>query len=226
MLYRIRIDKVNDLNSDDILEVCDSEGHVIVFHELPRGNPHYHMYLDTQINDKALRQRFKRKFNLKASDYSVKKCDETRVNEYVQYMFNTKHGNRWELIATNNFDDKLLNDLIQAAKEVSDDFDATKKFKPKGPTIWDIAQEVDQIVNGQLTVNDLGSTELNERINRYSDESEEISVYTEATIKTLRKHRKAFDEFLIRKVISTAMSSTTRGKEILRRKMVKNFCQY
>ncbi len=217
-MFRIRVDIVNDLNSDQLIEVCGPDTYVIVRHELPTGNPHYHAYFkyNSDIKENTLRQRFKRKFGfLKSSDYSIKKCDEERTNEYVQYMFNTKHGNRWELISTFNFDDTTLRDLIQAAKQISSDFANSKESTKKntGPTIWDLAQEVEaKFIDIQKS-----------KINFHQLDSDRIIIYTDVAIETLRKHRKPFDEFLLRKVITTAMSTTEKGKEIMRYKMLKNF---
>lgn len=219
-MYRIRIDIVNDLNSDQLLEICDSEAHVVVRHELPHGNPHYHAWIQTSVKENTLRQRFKRKFGfLKSSDYSIKKCDEERTNEYVQYMFNTKHGNKWELIDTYNFDNQLLDNLKEAAQKISTDYAESHK-KSKGITIWDIAEEVEKEFTQEFhVVNNLG-----DEIHKfYEQEERKIIVYTDIAIKVLRKHRKAFDEFLLRKVISTAMSSSEKGKKILRQKMIRNF---
>lgn len=229
-MFRVRVDIVNDLNSDDLLEVCGSpDTHVLVRHELPHGNPHYHLWLPTDITDKALRLRLDRKFNLKKTDRSVKICNPERVNEYIQYMFNTKHGNKWELISVRNFDDDLLNDLIKAAKEISTDFDdRNNKKKNTGPTIWDLALEVEREFTkanedegNKLRYTGRGRAE--DYSEDYENEKYMITIYTDLTIQILRKHRKAFDEFLIRKVISTAMSSHEKGKEILRKKMIKNF---
>lgn len=220
-MFRIRIDEISGLNVDEILEVCETTRHVVVRHELPHGNPHYHMFIETDVKENTLRLRFKRKYStLKSSDYSIKKCDSERVNEYVQYMFNTKHGNRWELYDTYNFDNELLNTLKENAKNISDQFEAsTTRVRSKGPTIWDIAMEVEAIVNPTLTVNDLGTT----RIKQFNNEIDELRVYTDTAMLIMRKYRKPFDEFLLRKVISTAMSSSQRGKDIMRSKMINHF---
>jgi len=221
-MFRIRIDIVNGITHDTLIQICDSEAHVVVRHELPHGNPHYHMYLQTSIKDTTLRQRFKRNFGfLKSSDYSIKKCDEERKNEYVQYMFNTKHGNRWEIIDVHNFDNQLLADLQKAAKEISDHFTANQQSKQrKGTTIWDLAQEVQTEFETKFnTVNNLGDD-----MHRFYEETEkQVLVYTDIAIKVMRKHHKAFDEFLLRKVITTAMSSTEKGKDMMRKKMLRMF---
>lgn len=223
-MFRIRVDIVNSLNSDDLLEVCGANSYVIVRHELPHGNPHFHAYLsyDCAMKDNTLRQRFKRKFPyLKSSDYSVKKCDEDKINEYVQYLFNTKHGNKWELIDSHNFDTQLLADLQKAAKDVSDHFASSQTTKQrKGTTIWDIAQEVEkEFTENFHTINNLG-----DEIHKfYEQEEQKIIVYTDIAIKVLRKNKKAFDEFLLRKVITTAMSSSENGKKMMRQKMLRNF---
>jgi len=222
-MFRVRIDIVNDLNSDQLIEVCGPDTYVLVRHELPHGNPHYHAYFkyNTEMKDNTLRQRIKRKFGfLKSSDYSIKKCDEERSNEYVQYMFNTKHGNKWELIDIRNFDNQLLNDLKQNAQKVSDDYASTHKSKSKGPTIWDLAQQVEKEFKDTFNIVDNLGDEIH---NFYSNEQRRITVYTDITIKVLRHNHKAFDDNLLRKVIATAMSSTERGREIMRKKMIKSF---
>lgn len=125
------------------------------------------------------------------------------------------------IVEFHNFDTQLLDDLKKAAKEVSATYDAAQIAKQrKGATIWDIAQEVEKDFQDNFhTVYNLGDP-----IHKfYEQEEQKIMVYTDIAIKILRKHKKAFDEFLLRKVISTAMSSTENGKKILRQKMLRNF---
>lgn len=231
-MFRIRIDITNDLNSDEVLEVVRPDSYVVVRHELPHGNPHYHLYVkfDNEMKEPALRQRFKRKFSyLKSTDYSIKNCDATRVNEYVQYMFNTKHGNKWEFIDSRNFDNQLINDLKEAAKKISTDYESVRK-KPKGITVWDIAVEVENEFNTinttqyDGTLMHTGSGRAEDFLEDSAREKLMIKIYTDLAIKIMRKHKKGLDEFLIRKVISTAMSSHEAGKQLLVRKMFKNFC--
>lgn len=231
-MYRVRIDIVNDVDIDRLIKISNPTRYVIVRHELPHGNPHFHAFIENDLKENTYRQRIKREFpTIKSTDYSIKKCDYQRVNEYVQYMFNTKHGNVWELYGSHNFDNQLLDGLIQDAKKVSDEFIETRsKPKSKGPTIWDIAQEVSALFDGTNAMegNKLrytGSGRAEDFPDDASNEKRMIRVYTEIAIHVLRKHRKAFDEFLLRKVISTAMASTEQGNEILVRKMYKNFCQ-
>lgn len=221
-LYRLRIDEITGLDTDELLQVCGSVQHVLVRHELPNGNPHFHAYIKTDVKQANLRKKIKTLYpEIQKSDYSLKSCDESRINEYVQYMFNTKHGNTWELYHTLNFDNTVLNDLIKAAQEISTDFEQTTKYKKNtGPTIWDIAMEVEEIVNKQLT-EEHPKYEVN--YDEYQWERYRIEVYTDTTILVMRKHKKAFCDFVLRKVISTAMSSTDKGKVILRKKMFNHF---
>jgi len=139
-------------------------------------------------------------------------------------MFNTKHGNKWELIDVRNFDNELLDNLKEAAKKISDEFsESFSKSKSKTITVWDLAMQVEQRFKQEFhTIDNLGD----EIHNFYSNEERRIEVYTNITIEVLRANHKAFDEFLLRKVISTAISSTDKGKEVLRKKMVKTFCMF
>lgn len=232
MKYRIRLDELrNGITRLVLLDLLDEDdAMVLVRHELPHGNPHYHVYVDIPIKENALRQRFKRKLpGLESSSYSIKKCNDDRTNEYIQYLFNTKHGNKWELLDTHNIDSELIATLQKNAKEISDDFaNATKSKKDKGPTIWDIAVEIESTVPLALSEKNRPTT-IPDHWNKreiFLDEETRITTYTEVAISVLRKHRKPFDEYLLRRVISTAMSSSERGKELLIKKMKRNFIDY
>lgn len=207
-MFRIRIDIVSDLNSDQLIETCDSLAHVVIRHELPHGNPHYHMWVKTDTKENTLRQRFKRKFGfLKSSDYSIKKCDEERTNEYVQYMFNTKHGNKWELIDTHNFDLKLLDDLKEAAQAISDDYKQHHK-KSKSITIYELATEINDTYK---------KTYLLEHSSR-----EQYVRCLEIAIKICHKHKKAFEENLLRRLVTTAITiDSDQGRHTIIAKIIQ-----
>ena len=48
-----------------------------------------------------MRARVDSVFKVKGADRSVKQCDDDRVLEFVQYLFNTKHGNISTLLFNN-----------------------------------------------------------------------------------------------------------------------------
>lgn len=220
-MFRIRLDIINDLNADKLIEVCQTTSHVIVRHELPTGNPHYHAYIATELKENTLRQRIKRLDNtLKSTDYSIKKCNPELINEYVQYMFNTKHGNKWELIDSHNFDNNLIDTLIENAKKISEDY-VTTKSKSSRITIWDMAQEVDQLIQDKL--HSYGRGRRDDFPEDATNQDIQIEEYTEMAIFVLRKHKKPHDEYLLRKLITTTISSYDFGKNILKQKMIKNF---
>lgn len=222
-MFRLRLDIINDLNADKLIEVCQPTSHVIVRHELPNGNPHYHAYVATAVKENTLRQRIKRLDpQLKSTDYSIKICNPNMINDYVQYMFNTKHGNKWEIIDTLNFDNETLRDLIEKAKTVSEDYNQSKS-KSNRITIWDMAEELDDLVNEKWNQVQGGSGRADDFPILANHQHAIIRDYTDIAIHVLRKHKKAYDEYLLRKLISTAMTTKEFGKEILRNKMIKNF---
>jgi len=226
-MYRIRVDIVNDLNSDQLLETCGpAKQAVVVRHELPHGNPHYHFYIANDIKENTLRQRFKRKYPyLKPSDYSIKKCDTNRVNEYIQYMFNTKHGNKWELIDTVNFNDQLLNDLMEAAKKISDDYEESKPKKSDKPTIYDLAKEVEQRFKQEYNITDNPTELLGKR--RVPEEIEQYQIYLEIAIDVCHKYRQPFEEHYLRRLVTTAITLDKKGTKFMIRKiMAKEFQNY
>jgi len=206
--YRFRIDALDNLNLDDLVQMSGSAQHVIVKHELPHGNPHYHMYLKTNIKQANFRKKLKALLpNIQKSDYSLKTCDESRINEFVQYMFNTKHNNKWELYDSFNFDNTVLNDCIQAAKSVSADFIKSVSNKQKGPTIYDLAVEINEAYKTGF---------LQEHNNK-----EQYRIFLELAIKICHKHRKAFEENMLRRLVSTAITLTShQGRHTIVRKIM------
>jgi len=202
MKFRIRIDFNDDnLNAletviarQTLVEWFEKYTHkyVIVHHRLPHGNPHYHMYADVPMvmSEDAMRQRIKRQFKPQnRGDYSVKLCDDGREDEYISYMFNTKHGNIATHIADNVGADRIGKCLL-AAQEVSNDFEQRKNSrKSKGPTIYDIAVEVNEVFSGQDT----------------------ISNWTNTAIDVLHRHRKTCEPNMLIKIISTAKSLKDKG---------------
>lgn len=219
-MFRIRVDIVNDLNSDEILELCDSVAHVVVRHELPHGNPHYHIWTQTEVKEQTLRQRFVR-HGITKTDYSIKKCNPNRIDEYVQYMFNTKFGNKWELIDTRNFDLKHLDDLIKNAKEISDDFEERNKSADK-PTIYSLAMEVRNVFKHNYhmldnPVENLGKRQAPEGYDEYLE-------HLKIAISVCRKHKQAFEENYLRRLVSTAICEGASGrKTIMSKIMAKEF---
>jgi len=201
MKFRIRVDRSSD---DDVTSFCERySSYVIVHHVLPYGNPHYHAYVDDTMSMSidAFRARVKRFFKPETrSDYSVKICDDDKVNEYVGYLFNTKHGNVARLVSY-KFDNDLLAECKEAAKSISDDYSkrATER-KSKGPTIYDIAVEVNEVFQGQDT----------------------IANWTNTAIDVLHRHRKTCEPNMLIKIVSTAKSF--KDKEFLVRK-VQNYFQ-
>lgn len=196
MKVRVRVDGSDDTS---VINFCKTyRVSVIVHHELPYGNPHYHFYIDDpmSLSIDSFRARVKRYFNPTRSDYSVKKCDDDKVNEYVQYMFNTKHGNVSRLVQSNNFDNDLLLSLKENAKEISDDYEHRKQQRESvkaGPTIFQIAEEVRDIID-----------------EKYID-TPSVSEYVETTILVLRSHRKCCEPNMLIKIVSTARSFRETG---------------
>lgn len=224
-MYRIRYDIVDsDLDADSLIQACQTTSHVLVRHELPHGNPHYHVYIATELKENTLRQRIKRlNPEMKSSDYSIKKCNPSMINEYVQYLFNTKHGNVWELIDTHNFDNDLINSLIENAKKISEDYELVKSKPNHRITIWDMAEQVNDLVVEKWIA--MGNGRKEDFPLDSDHEQQIISDYTDMAIFVLRKHRKPFDEYLLRKVLATSMSNHEFMKDILRKKMINNYCR-
>lgn len=185
MHIRLRIDEVTTLDElTSFLRVYKSV--LLVHHILPHGNPHYHAYIDASNNTigiEAIRNRLKKQFILPPGSYSLKKCDPDRVNEYVQYLFNTKHGNKWSISFVHNFDNATIEQCQVLANTVSEEY---KSSKGKSTiTMYQLAEEVASLME-----------------ETHKDKT--IENYVLASVSVCRRHRKAFCKFTLAKIISTA----------------------
>lgn len=167
MLVRGRIDAVSGVTDDTLTQWLKSVGNeiIIVHHilpqvegakwespDIPRGdttNPHYHYFLNTTYKSvQSLGYQLKKAFvSLSKNDWSIKPCDPTRRDEYWQYLFNGKHGNKVRLVTS--FTDLSQHQL--KAEAITEDF-KTRHLKGKGKQItqWDI---IDQLVSTIKTLN-------------------------------------------------------------------------
>jgi len=104
--YRIRVDEVpgfDRLALERYLEKY-ADQHLLVRHELP-SNIHYHIWIDTKYADSTIRMMITSKMPyLKGNGgHSVQACDPARRDEYLQYMFNRKQGNRAYFVSEKGF---------------------------------------------------------------------------------------------------------------------------
>lgn len=200
-MFRVRIDGHDDDNVSKFFEPYKSC--VLVHHTLPHGNPHYHAYVNATNNTigiDAFRARVKRYFKPESrTDYSVKKCDDDKINEYVQYLFNTKHGNQSRVVLVNNFDNDLLNSLREDAKAISDDYQrrTTIRKESKGVTIYQLGEELGDLIEQNHIIEPT------------------MRDYTLHAIQVCRKHMKPCDRNMLIKIVSVAMSRSDSGKEVL-----------
>lgn len=223
-LLRIRIDD-NKIAHDDIsqwFQLWSSEM-VIVHHRLPHGNPHFHLYVNCDLAEhnspQAMRMKIKRKFNItKSTDYSVKLCDESRSDEYISYLFNTKHGNIANLVYS-SIDSNRLDKCIAAAKEISDNFQLVQKRKST-LTQYDLSDEVYNLVLDKYKI----STPLG--IDIYDLQQRDIQIYEDCVrfaIDVCHKHRKGFDFFSINKIVIPAYTRFHKCKHSFVEKLVSKF---
>lgn len=223
-MYRIRLDIVNNLTSDALIHACETLSHVIVRHELPHGNPHFHAYVQSDLKENTLRQRIKRLDpNLKSTDYSIKKCTPDRINEYVQYMFNTKHGNKFELIDCHNYDNDTLNTCIENARQVSESFEESHKKKCNKPTIYDLAMEIRQRYKQKYHIEDNPLENLGHWESAPSG-AQEYYEHLSIAISVCRKYNQPFEEHYLRRIVTTAICEGSTGRQtIISKIMQKEF---
>lgn len=180
MKFRIRLDEIE--GAYPLLKtLCkDANQYVLVHHQI-NDNPHYHLYLDKPMYMSCQTVRYHlKKLTENSTNYSVKQCDEDRVQEYVQYLFNTKHDNKPTLV-----DHRYPDDLIQKAKDdaqrIAEEFKQKVKKGKKNITLYEMAMEVDEI------------TDVDDNLIRNA-------------IHVLHKYMKVHDDFLITKIVTTIQS--------------------
>lgn len=205
MKFRIRVDINSEFTDDKLVKFMSGYSAIAVRHDV-NANPHFHAYIDAPMvmSCPAMRARVDSMFKVKGTDRSVKQCDDDRVLEFVQYLFNTKHGNVATLLFNNTISDTDLATCISKADDVAKEYErVTREQRAKRDVItqYDLAQEIADTVPESATIKD----------------------YTVTAIAVMNRHRKAFCDFSLRKVIFTAMCHREKGKDALVRRMQEYF---
>lgn len=190
MKFRVRIDD-KPLLREELTSYLEGKDHVLVHHVLPSGNPHFHFFIDMPLikSQQSYRYQIKVKFKVSGSDFSVKQCDEDKVEEYIQYLFNEKNGNKPTLVSSS----RDVSEHQRKARVVADEFANRQSSKKETISSWGLAME------------------LRKMINQYPDHLREYEVYTQFihdAIKVHEKHQKSYCEFSLLRVIQTAMGDS------------------
>jgi len=149
MKFRLRVDEINSDVRLKFRDMLKPFNHVLVYHELPHGNPHYHAYVDMPDKNScpALRYTIDQLFGVSKTERSVKQCDDDRVDDYVQYLFNEKHDNKWTLIS-HTFEVDIH---VQKAKAVAAAFKTRMTTKTSTVTEWNMVEELQNAIENRLT---------------------------------------------------------------------------
>lgn len=213
MRIRLRLDATETVFRGEIIRFLEGcKRYVLVHHVLPHGNPHYHAFIDDPMvmSIDAYRARVKRQFKTTRGDYSVQKCDDEREHEYVQYLFNTKHGNISTLVSS-VYDPDVLSECQRKAQEVTEAYEETrKKTESKSRlTIFDLGLEVAEIYDATHPEKDCVS----------------IGAIASIAIDVCYKNRQSPEPNKLNKIISVVLSKSTPGREVLQRKCQNYFSQ-
>lgn len=211
MKFRVRIDESNEgligVHLRQVLvDYVKSVDHVLVHHVLPHGNPHFHIFVDMpQYKSKeAFKYQFKKQFKTATADsrnFSIKQCNDDRVDEYIQYLFNRKHGNKWTLIASSRdttehqrLADNVFKEYVtQTAERVA---------KKQGPSVWELGMELRSAIERE-------TQELSDRDRQDFILAEVIRIH--------EGHKKAYCDYSLQKVIDTAIGGTRYGYYLTQR---------
>lgn len=199
MLFRVRVDELNEETGSKLLHLFQGHEHVIVKHVLPHGNPHFHVYADMPMymSCPAMRYAVDKMTGSKGPERSVKQCDVDRRDDYIQYLFNNKHDNISVLVSS------TLDVTAHQAKAaaVSDEYkEAKTERKTKNEvTSWQLAEEVRQMYLAHDT--------------KLSSEYDIYKVHVEYAIEVCRKHKKTFTDFSIQRIVQTAICADRKNQE-------------
>lgn len=186
MKFRVRVDEVSEETQKLLIaHVQSSVSHVLVRHDFPDGhNSHFHMYIDNgYASCQAYRYQVDKLFKVKGSLRSVVKCDDDRVDEYVQYLFNKKKGNIPTLLSTNM-------DVTSHQQKALDVADAWEAERSKDVSAYHIAQEL---------VRWIDDNDINPAMN------DGIRQLIEKAIDIHNKYAKGYCDFSLSRVCQTAM---------------------
>jgi len=187
MRFRVRVDETALVNREALTEwVKRKSESYVVMHNMVNENSHFHLYLadDAIASAQSLRYKLKSYFKLQPVEFSVGECDEARLDEYLQYLYNTKHGNVATRVAT-NLPSYTMDDALARANIVSEQY--AKSAKKKTKSLYEIALEV--------------RTSADE--DEHGGNTREVVRHT---IRLLHKYLKCHDSYLVKKVVETVLS--------------------
>lgn len=184
MSYRVRIDE--KVSVEDLKSFFNISDELVIVHHMVNDNPHFHLYIRSENwkSPQAMRYAIRTKFkNLNKTDYSIKTCDESRKDEYIQYLFNRKHGN----VPTLMYTTMDTTSHQQRALEVYNDF--MEKYKSVDEiTTYDICKMLAEWIRTNGSVTKL------EMVNQ--------------CIEIHNKYGKSYCVFSLERVLTTAMGLT------------------
>ena len=192
MKFRVRIDETSTCKPEMLAAwTTKNSADYVVMHHLVNKNSHFHLYMDSPniLSCQAMRYKVKTVFKLEPVEFSVGICDETRITEYLSYLYNSKHGNVATLLTT-NLSEEIMQVAMESALAIGKEFLKTKKEKAKG--MYEIALECVKEVN-KLEYHSQPWPELHQ------------GIYI-VCVKQLHKYCKCHDSFLVNKLVETVLS--------------------
>jgi len=187
MRFRVRVDETGEVNRETLTQWVPKKCHkYVIMHHMVNENSHFHLYMDSHetASCQSLRYKLKSYFKLMPVEFSVGECDEARMDEYLSYLYNTKHGNVATLVAT-NLPDYQMDTARNAASAISEQY--AKSAKKKVKSLYDIALEVRSAADED------------------EDRSDTRAVVHHA-IRLLHKYLKCHDSYLVKRVVETVLS--------------------
>lgn len=196
MKFRVRVDDITPDVAERWKKLLKGYTHVLVSHVLPHGNPHHHAYVDMpdKTSCPALRYLIDKEFGVSKAERSVKKCDDDRVDDYVQYLFNQKHDNKWVLVS-HTFDVHIH---VEKAKAVATAFEKTRSKARSVVSEWDMAMELNNAIENDQP-NEAGIVDL--------------------AIKIRLRHHKMFNDMILVRMIQTATAEHPQWSKYLKNKV-------
>lgn len=198
--YRLRLDGTRELDSQfKAFLMKRSDAFILVAHETPVENPHYHAWVRSMVSPGNFSNFVKKEFNVSGNrQYSCPRCDPNRRLEYWAYLFNTKKGNVPTLIHYEGVSPLDIKAAQERAKQIACEFETRMKDDDKKKlTKFDIAEKLSN--------------------EKFRDHGE---LY-DAVIKLLHMNRMCSNSFVVKDIMSTTLH--INGDTDMKNRLLKYF---
>lgn len=201
----VRLTEGYEVMESFIKSYADSCDKLIVYEHGESSRKHIHFYaVNSQIKPDAIKTRIKKYLNVSSYDKSRWSFKTATDDGCIVYM--TK--GRLEPSYVKGFTQEEV--VVYKDRWIERTAETSKSTKSNGPTQYDMAMEVYDMISNKRDINNLHTIDVYE-------------LCVKSALKVLHKHRKGFDENSIRKVVQPAYTMIEGCKEQFVNSIVRRF---